>query len=385
MSIQRNPTDVLEITGIPLTHMDAFQSVANKQRCVIMSRAVGTSCTQLIEEGYSSKGFHVKAKSCNWGPMAGFVLEDPHLTKRGPDEFGKQKSDLQHAISDWNATSTPLYISKARCSKLLGEGAIVRKAGDATAMIVTGTQREDQDDPNSRALRRYFFRLLYTKGADLKNAPSPEMYAVKYVEPVNAVHVDGDGGDHVLAMVNPDGLGGRTDGVRAALTGDYDLFSLAIHRDLYRPGTIEDRGTDSRMVSVPDLMSNIKSDKQDVGEDVHLGNMTGRLHMLREALNTAIRGAGYEGGNMVHHSDEAGRPFVSDVDLPVFAVAPAEAKPFALSSLGDVREFFFEYTREGPYVPMFNPGWMSELVFNRQGFNVSELSEAKNRLKPSQR
>jgi hypothetical protein len=62
------------------------------------------------------------------------------------------------------------------------------------------------------------------------------MYAVKYVEPVNAVQVDGDGGDHVLAMVNPAGLGGRTGGVRAVLTG--------------------------------------------------------RLHMLREALNTTIRGAG---------------------------------------------------------------------------------------------
>jgi hypothetical protein len=59
---------------------------------------------------------------------------------------------------------------------------------------------------------------------------------------------------------------------------------------------------------------------------------------------------------MVHHPDEAGRPFVSDVDLPVFAVAPSEAKPFALSSLGEwmfvpaqtIVQQFLETFREYP-------------------------------------
>ena len=383
MPISRDTGEIIQTTGIPKSHIAAFQSVANAKNCVIMSRAVGASCTQLIEEGYASKGFHVKAKSCNWGPMAGFVLEDPNLTKRGPSERGKQSSDLKHAIEDWNASSTPLYISTARCKKLLSDGTITKRGGDDRAMVVSGTQTDSSSDGPDRVLRRYFFKLEQVASTQLKNGIGTHMYAVKYVDPGKAVHssdVEDEG--HVHAMCNPPGLGGTAAGVRGAVTGDYDLFSLAIHKGLYAPGTMNNRGTDARMISVKGLEQNIKAKKSDVGEDVHLGNMTGRLHQMRAALNSAFQGAGYTGGNMVHHSDEAGRPFVDDVDLPVFAVVPKEAKPFALSDLGDVREFFSMFIGEKGFVPMFNPGWMSELVFNKRGVGASDLIAAKGGLRP---
>jgi hypothetical protein len=76
-------------TGIPETHADAFQEVANREKCMIASRAVGKYATGLILEGYSSKGFHNKAKSCNWGPMAGFVLTDARFTKAGGTPAGQ--------------------------------------------------------------------------------------------------------------------------------------------------------------------------------------------------------------------------------------------------------------------------------------------------------
>ena len=84
---------------------------------------------------------------------------------------------------------------------------------------------------------------------------------------------------------------------------------------------------------------------------------------------------------MVHHSDEAGRPFVDDVDLPVFAVVPKEAKPFALSDLGDVREFFSLFIGAKGYVPMFNPGWMSELVFNKRGVGAADIKASAARVR----
>ncbi len=51
-------------------------------------------------ESYASKGFHVKSKSCNWGPMAGFVLSDPRFTKTGSEREAMegQRKEVQKAI-----------------------------------------------------------------------------------------------------------------------------------------------------------------------------------------------------------------------------------------------------------------------------------------------
>ena len=63
------------LTGIPSSHGEVFQATADATRCMISSRAVGKYATGLIMESYASKGFHNKAKSCNWGPMAGFYAK----------------------------------------------------------------------------------------------------------------------------------------------------------------------------------------------------------------------------------------------------------------------------------------------------------------------
>lgn len=103
------------LTGIPILHAWAFQEVADSTRCVIASRAVGIYATGLILDGYSSKGFHNKAKSCNWGPMAGFVLNDPLLTKVGRTPQGQQ-SQARALIGAFEsgAVGVPLFITEAR-------------------------------------------------------------------------------------------------------------------------------------------------------------------------------------------------------------------------------------------------------------------------------
>src|SRR5471032_1717250 len=98
-------------SGMPLTHAEAFQDVANKNKCVISFRVVGKYATHLLLENYISKGFHNKAKSCTWGPMAGFVLADPRFTKN-PD-IASQRKALQGAVSS-GGDETPLYITNDR-------------------------------------------------------------------------------------------------------------------------------------------------------------------------------------------------------------------------------------------------------------------------------
>lgn len=105
-----------ELTGIPASHGEVFQAVANSTRCMISSRAVGKYATGLILESYASKGFHNKAKSCNWGPMAGFVLADPRFTKAPEaDKQAKSLVDAEHH----GAKEVPVVISEARRRWLL--------------------------------------------------------------------------------------------------------------------------------------------------------------------------------------------------------------------------------------------------------------------------
>jgi hypothetical protein len=62
-----------DLTGFVLEHCDAVESVANRTSCIISFRAPGKAAQGLIAEGYGMKGFRIDTKSCDWGPMCGFV------------------------------------------------------------------------------------------------------------------------------------------------------------------------------------------------------------------------------------------------------------------------------------------------------------------------
>jgi hypothetical protein len=347
--IQRGPA-ACDVTGIPFLHAEAFQEVADASGNVIASRAVGKYATGLILENYASKGFHNKAKSCNWGPMAGFVLDDPRFTKVGNTAKGRdeQASALLHAIHD-DAIEVPLYISELRRQWLVAQRLV---------------------DPISAAPNHHDLRAVSPWGLCLEfrlKRARPEgskepMWAVQYkkADRQSARGADGGGdGDWtaVMAMRDPLCAIGAAD-YRAATTGDYDLFAIWAKSANYSPGR-----QDLRMVSNSDLEKRIKAGHGvATGEDKHLGNVTPRILAMRDALNGAIVRRGYTGGNMVHHSDEGGRPFVSDIDLPVFAVIPGKRGCYALTSVEDLRQFI---TQElgGQYAPVFHPGWMKQLVF----------------------
>lgn len=145
---------------------------------------------------------------------------------------------------------------------------------------------------------------------------------------------------------------------RAATTGDYDLFAVYAKETHYRPDT-----RDRRMVGHATLESNIRTGAEDLGEDKDKGNVSPRILEIGEALNTAIARKGYSGGKMVHHSDEGGRPFVRDIDLPVFAVVPGADDCYGIEGVDDLREFI-SVTLGRAYAPMFNPGWMKQLVYH---------------------
>lgn len=73
--------------GFPKEVSKAFQKAADEMNCVIWSRVPGKACTTLIDEGYNLKPFYVHGKSCDWGPMAGFVCQLPALNKSGASKM----------------------------------------------------------------------------------------------------------------------------------------------------------------------------------------------------------------------------------------------------------------------------------------------------------
>jgi hypothetical protein len=346
--------EACQLTGIPELHAEAFQEVADATRWVIASRAVGKYATGLILESYASKGFHNKAKSCNWGPMAGFVLVDPRFTKVGGSEAGQkeQAKALEHAFHE-KASAVPVYISDERLQWL--EKNVKMQAVDRSKSRRIYTSSSPwglamkfvlmRDRPP--AAKVDMWRLYY-------HARETESARTKQVGPYSA---ESDIGLLSVLAVRDPLCTVRISDYRSATTGDYDLFFLFAREQQYSP----DKG-DRRMVSHAQLEANIKSGAP-AGEDPHLGNLTPRIRALRDKLNIAIQQRGYSGGNMVHHSDEGGRPFVGDVDLPIFAVVPGENQAFGLESVEDLRQFITEQVR-GRYAPVLHPGWMKQLVFH---------------------
>src|SRR5262249_22579284 len=101
--------------GMPDEHARMFRQIARDEHCVILSRAVGRTCLQLLEQGYDTKGFRVHAKSCDWGPMAGFVLRDPRLNKAGTKKEASNRKEHKESLLDtnhagWSAATTALKL-----------------------------------------------------------------------------------------------------------------------------------------------------------------------------------------------------------------------------------------------------------------------------------
>ena len=376
MTIPIRGDAALELTGMVSSHAEVFAKVANGSDCVILSRAVGIYATGLLEENYASKGFHNKAKSCNWGPMAGFVLNDPRFTKVGGSEGGRQgQAKALDKAFDWGAEAVPVYISERRRRWLMKEG-VVRFA-DGSRDVIAGA-------PWGSVMR---FRLL----SETPLGANEPMWGLYYHpdEKAQAKGLQVGGGQeeagllHVMAMRDPFCAVG---GYRSATTGDYDLFAVFPPKDkhvrrnqalgdlrrnviAYDPAGMDGRPVPGSATGQPGYsefdaneFTGHKATDAEGYRRAGLGNITPRIIALEDKLNAGIRRAGYTGGDLVHHSDEAGRPMVNDVDMPVIGFVPGDFSPYGLQHVSEFKEFVRLCSKEG-YHPMLNPGWLAEMGY----------------------
>jgi hypothetical protein len=110
----------LEKEGFPTRVSQAFLDTATQLDCAIASRCPGEPATQLVEDGHDLKSFLIHAKSCNWGPMAGFVCQLPPLNKKGP---GNAAFNLEEHVN-----------SIAKFAKLMNQAVTKHGGGDSESV-----------------------------------------------------------------------------------------------------------------------------------------------------------------------------------------------------------------------------------------------------------
>ena len=119
--------------GIDDVNHTRIKQVADKFCSVILIRCVSPDNASLNHANYETKGFHIKAKSCNFGPMREFICTEPLLSKQSfkKDGWKKQKAYLEHAI-EAGAEDIGLTLQKRRVDELVKLGVIAK---DSTAPV----------------------------------------------------------------------------------------------------------------------------------------------------------------------------------------------------------------------------------------------------------
>lgn len=392
-------------TGFVPPHAMACVSVADQTDCVILFREPGRMARGLIEENYAMKGFRIDTKSCDWGPMAGFVCADPRLTKdpKYHDKNvhwtkealrGEIKKEWFGNVSDpeWKADVMPVVLSEHRIDWLVANG-LIESGRDGNDLI--GSSRAPKGDttlawrlvPVGNATNHWTKGAIGAKHYVLCiNTRVPNPFRPSY--PSGATPIRFRGHETILGLTNP---GGASRGFKACVTADYDLLSIWPRAEGDRMGGRFDlmnalaaranpQPGASRMMpgGVPalnsvDMRLQLKQGGATLRHEHHrFGDVSARVMHVKVLLNSAIMSKGeYGGGNAIHHNDEVGNMALAKGSLaeclPVIAFFPPKRNPeephiildnTALAeTTGDFKEIY-NIARDRGFAPRVKEGWV---------------------------
>ncbi|GAB2900999.1 hypothetical protein ACCI51_15630 [Microbulbifer echini] len=178
-----------------------------------------------------------------------------------------------------------------------------------------------------------------------------------------------------------------------AITGDYDLFAIWPYKQ--GANRYNKYGNDRRMLGTTQAWSQRRRIASQLeryfttqGQGTKLGNMTNRIYEVGQTVNSVIaniripRNRGSQWGpfpkrNVLWHSDEAARPFVNDVDLPLIAFTPARNE-VVIQTLQGFKEFIDLCIKSGIKVTLAE-GW----AMNPSTEKPNRLGQGYNNLVPS--
>lgn len=379
MPLKTATDEQLRDEGISSAHAQSFLAAAKQEDCVILTRTPGKACLGPLAEGYDAKGFHIKGKSCDWGPMAGFLCVEPFFNKNGVGgAAGNLKAHL-HSLAD--AYETPkgaergvtcgvvqLEISEERRAWLLANGYIQQKIDQivcegeaplpgATTKVPWMMQRDVKTgrwlvfyDP--RALPRYqdggdkvaeFTKKVAELAATIKAPEIPSRFA---------------GYRPLLALTNPYPPYSDADGYKNAVTGDFDLFavwprstdSAKVKEFAVRVGGMQ-ATTTTKQIGDAEGASSIGSVS---------GNISNGVYRIGQMLNSIIGARTNQARvNRIFHSDEGGRPGIDAIDSSVAFTPDGRIYLFPQGS----REFgeFVVECAKARFALFLNKAWIAPL------------------------
>lgn len=275
-----------------LLYSQSFQESADKYNVIIALRYPSEIGQMHLKEGHPSKNFHVKAKSSNSGPTAGFITEKALYSKK----------QLNH----------DKYIKEA-CNK----------GSKLVPLKLSNTQIEYLSEKKLLTLRGEKYVATY-HGQDVEFTIDDSGYVY-------------DGGGIVKVLTNPPELGHRSYGVGVVdldnpITADYDLFDFILNQNQIsgnRPLSIPPRYINgdlkNKRASFQNTADYFTSPKSLGGhqESPDRGNTSFFEDVVIDDLNKNFISAGYRGGVLVWHNDESGNPFSPSFDpkdKPVFFI-----------------------------------------------------------------
>lgn len=200
--------------GMTLRDMTACGQVATRLGEVIIFRSTGPWSMRWIERNYPTKNFHVKGKSSDWGPMAGFV---PYLGKYSKVGGNAEKEKIGTGYNDDGLAHN--YAKKKQLCLTLEELGIQRDTISDNRTALTAMQQvEGSPDYYLVAERssdhmKFAFRAVWDAGGFYKIFVYPKYLPLKglaYEKPAP------------LEVMTSSEVGAND----RAMTGDYDLMSV---------------------------------------------------------------------------------------------------------------------------------------------------------------
>ncbi|WP_339387595.1 anthrax toxin-like adenylyl cyclase domain-containing protein [Vibrio caribbeanicus] len=321
-------------SGIVPKHKEVITGTARRNECIIMVRPVNKLSTSLIAEGYATKDLHVKGKSSNWGPQAGFICCDqkfsklatkdyrgiemrnlatqkvfkrltmePQITGLQKKEIAKFNEKIKESIRDRFAKPVPLLISSDRLSVLIKEKMLhVVSKGSNGVIHVTSHGKPHYDFlliPNAfmpfgdyPTVYQKHKNSVITMFQHLPNLKQGYWVMIK----------DGDSFEEMLVLAESDS------GV--PLTADYDLFAVLPSLNKFSG----ERTTGFR--SVANIVAKALAQKERRIVYPNSGRISNLTRTVKREINAHI---GLK--KVIHHGCELDNP-VTELDYPITVFTP---------------------------------------------------------------
>ena len=349
-----------EEIGVVADHLIKLQTLAQEKQCIIGIRPVDVMATDLIENGYPTKGFHIKGKSANWGPQTAFICAKQELSKlvdQSEEKLREYNQQVARCVAEGYAQRIPLELTRARLNLLIEKHVIDKVKYDAHRHPV------ELEASTPKGVVHKFELALSDK--------EPGMYLVSH----NGMPVE------VLA---PPGEN------KKPLTADYDIFLIApLAEDFGAQDMLSlhdvshvvfKTRVDNYRTSPEDLAEPLKAAYTHPGkfyepEDKEFGNASSRILTMLPEINQRLVG---KGEAVVHHSTDTGNPATDmDANFPAAFTLPEPLDQFdeicVIRNVDELKTLVQVAKNAGYYVPL-NPLWEKEIT----GIRSSGFKEAQN-------